>query len=73
MEDGTILSQAFGADSVTGEIVFNTGMTGYQEVYHRPVLQWSNFDFYLSTCCGVNRDDYESIKPTTKGVVVSEG
>ena len=33
LEDGTIFEgQAFGADvDVTGEIVFNTGMTGYQE------------------------------------------
>ena len=33
LEDGTIFEgKAFGADlDVTGEIVFNTGMTGYQE------------------------------------------
>ena len=33
LEDGTVFEgKAFGADiDVTGEIVFNTGMTGYQE------------------------------------------
>ena len=33
LEDGTIFEgKGFGADiDVTGEIVFNTGMTGYQE------------------------------------------
>lgn len=33
LEDGTVFEgEAFGADmDVTGEIVFNTGMTGYQE------------------------------------------
>ena len=35
LEDGTIFEgKAFGADlDVTGEIVFNTGMTGYQESF----------------------------------------
>ena len=34
LEDGTIFEgKAFGADTdVTGEIVFSTGMTGYQEI-----------------------------------------
>ena len=59
---------------VTGEIVFNTGMTGYQESitdqsYNGQIL---TFTYPLVGNYGVNRDDYESIKPTTKGVVVSE-
>ena len=76
LEDGTIFEgQAFGADvDVTGEIVFNTGMTGYQESitdqsYNGQIL---TFTYPLVGNYGVNRDDYESIKPTTKGVVVSE-
>ena len=76
LEDGTIFEgQAFGADvDVTGEIVFNTGMTGYQESitdqsYNGQIL---TFTYPLVGNYGVNRDDYESITPTTKGVVVSE-
>lgn len=76
LEDGTIFEgQAFGADmEVTGEIVFNTGMTGYQESitdqsYNGQIL---TFTYPLVGNYGVNRDDYESISPTCKGVVVAE-
>ena len=65
LEDGTIFEgQAFGADvHVTGEIVFNTGMTGYQESitdqsYNGQIL---TFTYPLVGNSGVNRDDYESI------------
>ncbi|MCS4487795.1 carbamoyl phosphate synthase small subunit [Streptococcus sciuri] len=76
LEDGTIFEgDAFGADiDVTGEIVFNTGMTGYQESitdqsYNGQIL---TFTYPLIGNYGINRDDYESIQPTCKGVVVSE-
>ena len=76
LEDGTIFEgKAFGADlDVTGEIVFNTGMTGYQESitdqsYNGQIL---TFTYPLVGNYGINRDDYESITPTCKGVVVSE-
>lgn len=76
LEDGTVFEgQAFGADlDVTGEIVFNTGMTGYQESitdqsYNGQIL---TFTYPLVGNYGINRDDYESIYPTCKGVVVSE-
>ncbi|CAM4163187.1 carbamoyl-phosphate synthase small subunit [Streptococcus penaeicida] len=76
LEDGTVFEgKAFGADiDVTGEIVFNTGMTGYQESitdqsYNGQILI---FTFPLIGNYGINRDDYESINPTCKGVVVSE-
>ncbi|MGT2711696.1 carbamoyl phosphate synthase small subunit [Streptococcus oriscaviae] len=76
LEDGTIFEgQAFGADmDVTGEIVFSTGMTGYQESitdqsYNGQIL---TFTYPLVGNYGINRDDYESICPTCKGVVVSE-
>lgn len=76
LEDGTIFEgQAFGADlDVTGEIVFNTGMTGYQESitdqsYNGQIL---TFTYPLVGNYGINRDDYESIIPTCKGVVVAE-
>lgn len=76
LEDGTVFEgKAFGADiDVTGELVFNTGMTGYQESitdqsYNGQIL---TFTYPLIGNYGVNRDDYESIAPTCKGVVVSE-
>ena len=76
LEDGTVFEgKAFGADiDVTGEIVFNTGMTGYQESitdqsYNGQIL---TFTYPLVGNYGVNRDDYESISPTCKGVVVFE-
>lgn len=76
LENGVIFEgQAFGADTfVTGEIVFNTGMTGYQESitdqsYNGQIL---TFTYPLVGNYGINRDDYESISPTCKGVVVYE-
>ena len=76
LEDGTVFEgEAFGADmDVTGEIVFNTGMTGYQESitdqsYNGQIL---TFTYPLIGNYGINRDDYESITPTCKGVVVYE-
>ncbi|HEL0657969.1 carbamoyl phosphate synthase small subunit [Streptococcus equi] len=76
LEDGTIFEgKPFGADiDVTGEIVFNTGMTGYQESitdqsYNGQLLV---FTYPLVGNYGINRDDYESIAPTCKGVIVSE-
>ena len=76
LEDGTVFEgDAIGANlDVTGELVFNTGMTGYQESitdqsYNGQIL---TFTYPLVGNYGVNRDDYESIHPTTKAVVVHE-
>ena len=76
LEDGTIFEgTAFGADiDVTGEVVFSTGMTGYQESitdqsYNGQIL---TFTYPLVGNYGINRDDYESIIPTCKGVIVRE-
>ncbi len=53
---------------VTGELVFSTGMTGYQESitdqsYNGQIL---TFTYPLVGNYGVNRDDYESINPTCR-------
>ncbi len=76
LEDGTVFSGfGFGAPTIsTGEIVFNTGMSGYQETitdqsYNGQIIA---FTYPLIGNYGVNRDDFESIKPTFKGVVVHE-
>ncbi len=76
LEDGTIFEgESLGANlDVTGELVFNTGMTGYQESitdqsYNGQIL---TFTYPIVGNYGVNRDDYESIHPTCKAVVVHE-
>ncbi|HGC8137693.1 TPA: carbamoyl phosphate synthase small subunit [Streptococcus agalactiae] len=76
LEDGSVFEgEAFGADVETsGEIVFSTGMTGYQESitdqsYNGQII---TFTYPLIGNYGINRDDYESIRPTCKGVVVYE-
>lgn len=46
LADGTIVhDNAFGKiGTATGEICFNTGMTGYQEVFQRSQLLWTGID-----------------------------
>lgn len=76
LADGSIyVGTAFGADTTTnGELVFNTGMTGYQESitdqsYNGEILM---FTYPLIGNYGINFDDDESVTPTTAGVVVHE-
>ncbi|GAF41364.1 carbamoyl-phosphate synthase, small subunit [Agrilactobacillus composti DSM 18527 = JCM 14202] len=76
LEDGSVFEgTGFGAPvTTTGEIVFNTGMSGYQETitdqsYNGQIV---TFTYPLIGNYGINRDDYESIIPTCKGVVVHE-
>ena len=71
LEDGTVFTgEAFGAvGECTGEVVFNTGMTGYQESvtdqsYANQILTFTN---PLIGNYGVNLDDYESIEPSCCG------
>lgn len=76
LEDGTIFKgKSFGApQEVTGEVVFTTGMTGYQETITDQSYngQMIAFTFPLVGNYGINRDDFESIEPTCKGVIVKE-
>ncbi|MFD0897249.1 carbamoyl phosphate synthase small subunit [Loigolactobacillus binensis] len=76
LADGSVFAgEGFGAPlTTTGEVVFNTGMTGYQETitdqsYNGQII---TFTYPLIGNYGINRDDYESIAPTCKGVVVHE-
>ncbi|MFC3883702.1 carbamoyl phosphate synthase small subunit [Bacillus songklensis] len=59
---------------ITGEIVFFTGMTGYQEVLTDPSYknQIIVFTYPLIGNYGINEQDYESKKPHVAGVVVYE-
>ena len=76
LADGQIYpGTAFGdRQAAVGELVFNTGMSGYQESitdqsYNGEILM---FTYPLIGNYGINRDDHESITPSCKGVVVHE-
>ncbi|MCI1283733.1 MAG: carbamoyl phosphate synthase small subunit [Lacticaseibacillus songhuajiangensis] len=66
---------AFGSrKAAAGELVFSTGMTGYQEAitdasYHDQIL---TFTYPLIGNYGVNPDDYESGHPQPAAIVVHE-
>jgi carbamoyl-phosphate synthase small subunit len=63
---------SFGATGTTvGEVVFNTGMTGYQEVMTDPSYcgQIVTFTYPELGNVGVNPDDEESERPHVKAVV----
>ncbi|NMO94751.1 carbamoyl phosphate synthase small subunit [Paenibacillus lemnae] len=74
LEDGTLFSgKSFGSDAeMTGEVVFNTGITGYQEVLSDPSYcgQIVTMTFPLIGNYGIARDDFESIRPFVHGFVV---
>jgi carbamoyl-phosphate synthase small subunit len=76
LEDGTVFEgKAFGADGESfGEVVFNTGMTGYQEVLTDPSYygQIVTMTYPLIGNYGVNVDDIESSHPHVRGFVVRE-
>lgn len=76
LETGEIfLGNGFGANHDTdGEVVFNTGMTGYQELISDPSYcgQMVCMTYPLIGNYGINRDDYESIEPAIKGLIVKE-
>ena len=76
LEDGTIFQgNSFGVEGeIIGEIVFNTGMTGYQEILTDPSYcgQIVTMTYPLIGNYGVNIDDYESDKPQVKGFIVRE-
>lgn len=76
LEDGTVfIGKSFGATGESfGEVVFNTGITGYQEVLSDPSYcgQIVTMTYPLIGNYGINRDDFESIRPYIHGFVVRE-
>ena len=76
LESGEIFhGEGFGAQLETeGEVVFNTGMTGYQELISDPSYcgQIVCMTYPLIGNYGINRDDYESMEPAMKGLIVRE-
>ena len=57
--------------TATGEVCFNTSITGYQEIISDPSYaeQIINFTFPHVGNVGTNKEDYESEKIWTKGVI----
>src|SRR5205809_1166197 len=76
LEDGTIFcGQAFGARaSASGEVCFNTSMTGYQEILTDPSYkgQIVTMTYPLIGNYGVNQQDVESWRPHVAGFVIRE-
>jgi len=76
LEDGTIFyGRAFGAHGVRyGEVVFNTAMTGYQEILTDPSYkgQIVTMTYPQIGNYGTNHDDNESVIPHVEGFVVKE-
>ncbi|WP_449539948.1 carbamoyl phosphate synthase small subunit [Ferdinandcohnia sp. Marseille-Q9671] len=76
LEDGTVfVGEGFGSETENiGEIVFNTGMTGYQEILSDPSYcgQIVTLTYPLIGNYGINRDDFESINPAISGFIVNE-
>ena len=76
LEDATIFyGESFGAPSERcGEIVFNTGMTGYQEVLTDPSYmgQMVTMTYPHIGNCGVNSLDSESAGPQVEAFIVRD-
>jgi carbamoyl-phosphate synthase small subunit len=76
LEDGTIFKgESFGAEGESyGEVVFNTSMTGYQEILTDPSYkgQIVAMTYPLIGNYGINKDDAESKGLFLDGFVVKE-
>ena len=76
LEDGTVFTgRAFGAAGTSeGEVVFNTSMTGYQEILTDPSYkgQIVTMTYPLIGNYGINTEDVESKKPHVAGFIVKE-
>jgi carbamoyl-phosphate synthase small subunit len=76
LEDGTVYTGwSFGAEGeVDGEVVFNTSMTGYQEILTDPSYrgQIVTMTYPEIGNYGVNDEDVESTKPLLAGFIVRE-
>jgi carbamoyl-phosphate synthase small subunit len=77
LEDGTIFEgESYGAEGETsGEVCFNTSMTGYQEILTDPSYkgQIVSMTYTQQGNYGVNDEDIESRRPWAEGFIVKEG
>ena len=74
IDDGTVIpARSIGSDQMSvGEIVFNTSMTGYQEIitdpsYDRQIITFTNPHIGNT---GINFDDYESNENGCSGIIM---
>jgi carbamoyl-phosphate synthase small subunit len=76
LENGVVFSgESFGAEGeITGEVVFTTSMSGYQEILTDPSYrgQIVTMTYPLIGNYGINADDSESASPQVAGFVVKE-
>jgi carbamoyl-phosphate synthase small subunit len=76
LADGTVFrGKAFGAvGEAIGEVVFNTAMTGYQEILTDPSYEGQLVAMTYPEIgnVGVNREDVESRRPYVRGFIVRE-
>ena len=76
LADGRVFrGKSFGAPGeVSGEVVFNTSMSGYQEILTDPSYRGEivTMTYPLIGNCGVNPEDVESSRPHLAGFVVKE-
>ena len=76
LEDGRVFrGWSFGAEGEAfGEVIFNTSMTGYQEIFTDPSYrgQLVTLTYPHIGNVGVNDLDYESVRPFLAGVIVRE-
>src|SRR5436305_14625527 len=76
LENGAVFSgRFFGAGGTTeGEVVFNTSMTGYQEILTDPSYkrQIVTMTYPLIGNYGINRQDVESRRPHVAGFIIKE-
>lgn len=76
LEDGTVFEGlSFGAEGEScGEVVFNTSMSGYQEILTDPSYkgQIVTMTYPLIGNYGINAEDAESVRPFVEGFVVRE-
>lgn len=74
LADGTVFhGQSFGAPvTLTGELVFNTSMTGYQEILTDPSYRGQGVLFTVSHIgnVGINLEDDESAHPQVSAAVL---
>lgn len=77
LEDGTVFKgKAFGdRGETTGEVVFNTSMSGYQEILTDPSYagQIVTMTYPEIGNYGINFQDFESRAPFVEGFIVREG
>jgi carbamoyl-phosphate synthase small subunit len=76
LADGLVFEgTSFGAEGeAAGEVVFNTSMTGYQEILTDPSYkgQIVTMTYTQIGNYGVNDEDVESVKPQVEGFIVKE-